>query len=112
MTSPSSRQAPDAQAPGTMPDDRPPEENDVESTVEDFVDPTERGTIPGSPVRALGATGVLDCKIWSVDFRERLDEGDPLRVGFVKPPEDGTAAGVERLTKLHSAALLVTTIDR
>jgi hypothetical protein len=112
MTPLSPQQTPDAQAPGAVPDQQPPEENGVEPAVEDFVDPTERGTIPGSPVRALGATGVLDCKIWSVDFRERLEEGDPLRVGFVKPPEDGTAAGVERLTKLHNAALLVTTIDR
>ena len=71
-----------------------------------------RGSVSGSPARALGATAVLPCEIWSTDFRERLDESDPLRQGFQSAPQDGTAASVERLTKLHDAVLAVTTIDR
>jgi hypothetical protein len=72
----------------------------------------EQGPIPDSPTRVLGATGLLDCKIWSTDFRERLDEGDPLRAGFEASPADGSSESVARLEKLHNVALLLTTIDR
>jgi hypothetical protein len=95
MTPPSVPHAPDPAAPGAV-----------------QIDPFDRGSIADAPTRALGATGVLDCEIWSTDFRERLDEDDPLRAGFQAAPADGTAAAVERLGKLHNAALLVTTIDR
>jgi len=67
--------------------------------------------IPDSPTLVLGATGLADCKIWSTDVRERLDEGDPLREGFESVPPDGSKKSVRRLEKLHNVALAVTVID-
>jgi hypothetical protein len=74
----------------------------------------EQDAFPDSPTLVLGATGLLDCKIWSTDFRERLAEDDPLRQGFAssQSPADGSSASVKRLEKLHNVALLLTTIDR
>lgn len=67
--------------------------------------------MPDSPTLVLGATGFADCRIWSTDFRERLDEGDPLREGFVSAPADGSKESVARLRKLHGVALKVTIVD-
>ncbi len=75
-------------------------------------DEPERGSLYGIPIRELGATGVLNCKFWSTDVRERLDADDPLRKGFQKSPPDGSKASVERLAKLHDITLQLTTIDR
>lgn len=91
----------------------PPDTAGVSGPIaEVVVDPLDQGSIAESPARALGATAVLPCEIWSTDFRERLDEDNPLRQGFQSAPQDGTAESVERLTKLHNAVLVVTTIDR
>jgi hypothetical protein len=62
------------------------------------------------PTRSLGATGVLNCAIWSTDFRERLEEGDPLRAGFKSSPADGSRESVARLEKLHNVALRLTSV--
>jgi hypothetical protein len=67
--------------------------------------------IPDSPTLVLGATGLADCKIWSTDIRERLEDDDPLREGFESVPADGSKESVERLEKLHNVALAVTVID-
>ena len=107
MTPPSVPNAPSSQPPDSV----PPVGGSVKA-VDESVDPFDKGSISGVPTRALGATGVLDCKIWSTDFRERLEEGNPLRAGFQASPEDGSEGAVERLEKLHQAALRVTTIDR
>lgn len=74
--------------------------------------PPEHGSAYGIPIRELGATGVLNCKFWSTDVRERLSKDDPLRDGFEKSPADGSKASVERLAKLHDITLRLTTIDR
>lgn len=65
----------------------------------------------GVPTRSLGATAVVDCEIWSTDFRERLDEGDRLRTGFESSPADGSRESVERLEKLHNVALRLTRVS-
>ena len=100
MTDPSARQ------------DRRTPIQDGDVPVSEVSDASAQGPILDSPTRVLGATGLLDCKIWSTDFRERLQEDDPLREGFETSPADGSSESVTRLEKLHSVALLVTTIDR
>lgn len=36
----------------------------------------DQASFPYFSPRRLGASAVADCKMWSVDFRERLPEGD------------------------------------
>lgn len=39
----------------------------------------DQAAFPYFSPRRLGASAVADCKMWSVDFRERLPEGDKNR---------------------------------
>jgi hypothetical protein len=71
---------------------------------------SDRGSALGVPTRSLGATAVVDCEIWSTDFRERLERDDPLRKGFESSPATGSKESVTRLAKLHNVALRLTRV--
>lgn len=74
--------------------------------------PPQSDPIRDSETLVLGATGLFPCEFWGSDFRESLPEGDPLRVGFSSPPEDGSEESVVRLEKLHLVALEATVVDQ
>lgn len=98
--------------PPPVPQPRRPVASNLQDRANGPAPSLEQGAVYGIPVRELGATGVLNCKFWSTDLRERLDANDPLREDFEKSPADGSPESVERLAKLHDITLRLTTIDR
>lgn len=76
------------------------------------VDAGDTSSVSGVETRRLGATAVVNCEIWSSDFRERLAEDNPLRRGMDEVPAGGSKKSVDGLRDLHQAALVATKIVR